>query len=56
MNEQGDTYRTKFPEPNWHEIAERAAVEKDPQKLARLVKALCDRLDEMKRSASSDGR
>lgn len=33
--------------PDWREIAERAAAERDPRKLIRLVKALCDRLEEL---------
>jgi len=30
----------------WREIAQKAANEKDPQKLIRLVENLCDKLDE----------
>jgi hypothetical protein len=33
--------------PDWREIAERASNERDPKKLIRLVKALCDRLEEL---------
>lgn len=47
--DSANSYRTQFPDPDWHEIAERAAGETDPRKLALLVKALCDRLDELKR-------
>lgn len=50
MTDDSNSYRTKFPEPDWHEIAEQAASEADPKKLASLIKALCDRLEEMQRS------
>ena len=50
MGETSNSYRTQFPDPDWHEIAERAATETDPKKLALLVKALCDRLHELRRS------
>jgi len=30
----------------WREIAEKASNEKDPQKLIKLVEALCEKLDE----------
>jgi len=53
MNDNGNSYRTQFPDPDWHEIAERAASETDPKKLALLVKALCDRLYELRRSKFS---
>lgn len=33
--------------PDWREIAQRAEKETDPRKLIRLVKALCDRLEEL---------
>jgi hypothetical protein len=33
--------------PNWCEIAERASRESDPKKLIQLVRALCDRLQEV---------
>jgi hypothetical protein len=49
MNDQGNSYRTQFPDPDWHAIAERASTETDPKKLALLVKALCDRLDQVRR-------
>ena len=44
------SYHTQFPDPDWHQIAERAADEKDPKKLAFLIKALCDRLEELRQS------
>jgi len=46
----GNSYHTQFPDPDWHQIAERAADEKDPKKLAFLIKALCDRLEELRQS------
>lgn len=54
MIEKATTYRTQFPDPDWHQIAERAADEKDPKKLAFLIKALCDRLEELKQSRFSE--
>jgi len=54
MSENGNSYRTQFPDPDWHEIAERAANETDPKKLALLVKALCDRLDELRQARFAD--
>ena len=48
MTEKGSSYHTQFPEPDWHKIAEQASDEKDPKKLAFLIKALCDRLEELK--------
>jgi hypothetical protein len=54
MTDNGNTYRTQFPDPDWHEIAERAANETDPKKLALLVKALCDRLDELRQARFRD--
>lgn len=45
-----NSYHTQFPDPDWHQIAERAADEKDPKKLAFLIKALCDRLEELRQS------
>jgi hypothetical protein len=33
--------------PDWRELAERAEKETDPKKLIQLVKALCDRLEEL---------
>ncbi|MGC2446402.1 MAG: hypothetical protein WA477_02075 [Candidatus Sulfotelmatobacter sp.] len=50
MTDNGNSYRTQLPEPDWHKIAERAAEEKDPKKLAQLIQALCDRLDELQRA------
>jgi hypothetical protein len=50
MEENVNAYRTQFPDPDWHQIAERAADEKDPKKLAFLIKALCDRLEELRQS------
>ena len=47
---RGNSYHTQFPDPDWHQIAERAADEKDPKKLAFLIKALCDRLEELRQS------
>lgn len=54
MIENPNTYRTQFPDPDWHQIAERAADEKDPKKLAYLIKALCDRLEELRQTKFSD--
>lgn len=53
MTDQGNAYRTKFPEPDWHQVAERAAQEKDPKKLACLIQALCDRLEELQKARRS---
>lgn len=50
MTDNGNSYRTQFPDPDWQEIAERASSETDPKKLALLVKALCDRLYELRRA------
>lgn len=50
MTDNGNSYRTQLPEPDWHKIAERAAEEKDPKKLAQLIQALCDRLDELQQA------
>jgi len=55
MTDDGNSYRTKFPEPNWHDIAEKAASEADPKKLAFLIKALCDRLDQLQRVRNESG-
>ena len=55
MTDDGNSYRTKFPEPDWHEIAEKAASEADPKKLAFLIKALCDRLDQLQRVRNESG-
>jgi hypothetical protein len=54
MSDSRNSYRTQFPDPDWHEIAERAANETDPKKLALLVQALCDRLDELRRARLSE--
>jgi hypothetical protein len=54
VTENGNSYRTQFPDPDWHAIAERASAETDPKKLALLVKALCDRLDELRQVKFSD--
>lgn len=56
MTYNGNSYHTQFPDPDWHEIAERASNETDPKKLALLVKALCDRLYELRQSKFSDER
>jgi len=45
-----NSYHTQFPDPDWHQIAEKAADEKDPKKLAFLIKALCDRLEELRQA------
>jgi hypothetical protein len=50
MTANGNSYRTQLPEPDWRKIAERASEEKDPKKLAQLIQALCDRLEEMQRN------
>lgn len=55
MTDDANSYRTKFPEPDWHEIAEKAATEPDPKKLAFLIKALCDRLDQLQRARTEPG-
>ena len=49
MSDMPNSYNSQFPDPDWHEIAERASSETDPKKLALLVKALCDRLYELRR-------
>jgi hypothetical protein len=54
MIPKGNSYHTQFPDPDWHQIAERAADEKDPKKLAFLIKALCDRLEELRQSKFPD--
>ena len=56
MIEKATTYRTQFPDPDWHQIAEKAADEKDPKKLAFLIKALCDRLEELKQARFSESK
>jgi len=53
MTDNGNPYRTKFPEPDWHQVAEQAAQEQDPKKLAHLIQALCDRLEELQRLAKA---
>ena len=50
MTYNGNSYHTQFPDPDWHEIAKRAATETDPKKLSLLVKALCDRLYELRQT------
>jgi len=50
MDQNVNSYHTQFPDPDWHQIAEKAADEKDPKKLAFLIKALCDRLEELRQS------
>jgi len=50
MTDKGNAYRTKFPEPDWHQIAEQANQESDPKKLAHLIQALCDRLEELQKA------
>ena len=50
MAHNGNSYRTQLPEPDWRKIAEKASEETDPKKLARLIQALCDRLEELQRS------
>lgn len=47
MTEEQNSYRTQFPEPDWHEVAEQASKESDPRKLSYLIQALCDRLEEL---------
>lgn len=54
MTDNGNSYRTLLPEPDWRRIAERASEEKDPKKLAQLIQALCDRLEELQRSRSQN--
>ena len=54
MSDNGNSYRTQFPDPDWREIAERASSETEPKKLALLVKALCDRLYELRRARFPD--
>jgi len=38
--------------PDWRRIAETAAKERNTKKLIRLVRALCDRLEELEQSES----
>jgi hypothetical protein len=52
MTSNGNTYRTRLRDPDWHKIAESAAEEKDPKKLAQLIQALCDRLEELQHARS----
>lgn len=54
MTNGANSYRTQFPDPDWHLIAEQAATETDPRKLALLVKALCDRLYELRHAKFPD--
>ncbi len=59
MTEEQNSYRTQFPEPDWHEVAEQAAKESDPRKLSYLIQALCDRLEELqneRRRSRGEGR
>ena len=56
MTDTGNSYRTQFPDPDWHALAERAATETDPKKLALLIKALCDRLDQLQHDRVPDQR
>ena len=37
--------KSKFSDRDWREIAEQAAKEMNPQKLARIVEELCTALD-----------
>ncbi len=41
--------------PNWRELAEKAAKEKDPEKLAEIINALCHALDEEGQQSRSPG-
>lgn len=52
MTDIGNSYRTQLLEPDWRKIAERASEEKDPKKLAQLIQALCDRLEDLQRARS----
>ena len=54
MTDTGSSYHTQFPDPDWHAIAERAAAETEPKKLALLIKALCDRLDQLQHDRFSE--
>lgn len=54
MSDNRNSYRSYLPEPDWRKIAERASEEKDPKKLAQLIQALCDRLEELQRSRSQN--
>jgi hypothetical protein len=56
MTNSGNSYRTQLPEPDWHKIAEKASEEQDPKKLAQLIQALCDRLEELQRSRAKGVR
>jgi hypothetical protein len=56
MNPNGNSYHTQLPEPDWRKIAERASEETDPRKLAQLIQALCDRLEELQRSRKQASR
>jgi hypothetical protein len=41
------------PVPDWRRIAETAAKERNTKKLIRLVRALCDRLEELEQTQST---
>jgi hypothetical protein len=56
MNHNGNSYHQLQRDPDWHKIAERATEEKDPKKLAQLIQALCDRLEELQRSRTRGAR
>ena len=36
-------------DPEWQQLAEQASKETDPEKVSRLIRLLCDRLDELDR-------
>lgn len=55
MTDESNWYRTQYPEPDWHMIAEQASKESDPRKLAYLIQALCDRLELMQSSRANQG-
>lgn len=59
----------KTSDSEWQQLAEQASKETDPEKVSRLIRLLCDRLDELDRirkeravasasgpNARSDGR
>lgn len=47
MSDEHNSYHTQFPDPDWRQIAEQASKETDSRKLAHLIQALCDRLEEL---------
>jgi hypothetical protein len=53
MADERNAYRTQFPDPDWRQIAEQASKETDPRKLAFLIQALCDRLEEMQHARAA---